>query len=277
MEVMAKVGNQRWGRPPYGLAVLFVVMAIVNGLNGSGAPGFPKDNAELSKLNPTYVTPDGPTFAIWGLIYVMELITVVQEVRNPTWPAPRWRSCLGLAFVLNSVWLFVFAQEMYVVSFVVMACYLLTLLAAYEDLDYSPDSDVSFISKVAVSMNTAWIIVATALNALIAYARGGFGDALELPVKGEMLLSTAGTQGIAEVIVVSLVIFAALALAIRRDLPFAGTLAWALWGVQRQQAAQGAEQVAFLAGLAAKVVVGTCALAALMGALRPPAPSNRRR
>ena len=37
------------------------------------------DNAQISRENPTYLSPDGATFSIWGLIYLFEAILVVYQ------------------------------------------------------------------------------------------------------------------------------------------------------------------------------------------------------
>ena len=38
-----------------------------------------KDNKELSDENPTYLTPDGKTFAVWGMIYLLEMVPDLQK------------------------------------------------------------------------------------------------------------------------------------------------------------------------------------------------------
>ncbi len=34
------------------------------------------DNARISRENPTYLSPDGATFSIWGFIYLFETFTI---------------------------------------------------------------------------------------------------------------------------------------------------------------------------------------------------------
>ena len=43
-----------------------------NGLASAGLLGG-KTNKQISDENPTYLSPDGQTFAIWGIIYTLEL------------------------------------------------------------------------------------------------------------------------------------------------------------------------------------------------------------
>ena len=55
----------------------FVVMVMSNVMASKKLFGG-KDNKELSDENPTYLSPDGATFAIWGMIYLLELLVVAQ-------------------------------------------------------------------------------------------------------------------------------------------------------------------------------------------------------
>ncbi|CAE8631358.1 unnamed protein product [Polarella glacialis] len=240
------------------LIAAFVVMAVTNGLAGTGGYGFPKNNAELSDLNPTYLTPDGLTFAVWGIIYLLQLLALLEAVANKAgFYVPRREqvlSYLTLAFLLNSAWLVVFAHELYGLSLLVMVGYLLALLGAYTDLD---PCDTDLFLPAAVSVNLAWVCVATCLNGLITAARFGLGGAPLRPA-GEALAAVAGTQNLACAAAGGLTLLALHVLrGERRDWPFAATLAWALWGISRGQAARSE----FLAR-AAVVCAGLCALAA---------------
>ena len=63
--------------------VSFILMIIMNILSnavcGVGKDPVCKNNGQQSNDNPTYITPDGFTFAIWGLIYIFELCYTVYQ------------------------------------------------------------------------------------------------------------------------------------------------------------------------------------------------------
>ena len=60
---------------------------------------------KISKENPTVLTPDGVTSAVWGPIYGFLFITAVRQL----WPRAiikqNTRNWLSLAFVHDHVWL----------------------------------------------------------------------------------------------------------------------------------------------------------------------------
>ena len=63
---------------PAFLLVCFVVMTASNALTTMGFFGL--DNKTISDENPTYVTPDAFTFAIWGIIYLFEACLAVAQL-----------------------------------------------------------------------------------------------------------------------------------------------------------------------------------------------------
>jgi len=157
---------------------------------------------------------------------------------------------------LNAAWLFTFSNEYYTMSSVVIVCYLICLAMTYKSLDFTPGQGSPFALKAGVTINLAWVCVATCINIMISQARASTGT---LP--GEALPETAGTQPIAIACALLLQVLAFLALYFRYDAGFATAGAWALFGVGRNQFAQGATLIAPAAyGLSA-----LCALAAVVG------------
>jgi len=221
------------------LVLAFTVQLVANGLAGAGGPGFPRDNAELSAINPTYITPDGLTFAIWGLIYLFEILSLIEMSCGRGGFNVHRRdaalSSLSLAFLLNAAWLLAFAQEAYLISLVIMICYLFALLATYLELDMVHDTDIFL--PVSVSMNLAWVCVATCLNFLITSARMGWTFLFDvgLSAPGEQLLETAGTPLLSGAAIIVITLLALWLLGTRRDWPFAATVAWACLGLRRGQ------------------------------------------
>jgi len=202
-----------------------VLMASANVFAGMSGPGFPKTNAELSDLNPTYITPDGVTFSVWGVIYLLDL-NLVLRVATGKMQVGKTCNLLSLAFFLNALWLLVFAREWYVTSLIVMTSYFLVLAAAYSEGNATSPGFNSLCSA-AVSTNLAWVSVATCLNFFITAARFG-AAAGPLP-------QPAGTPSVAIVIAVAITSVAVRVVSTKGDWPFAATCAWALFGIFRAQ------------------------------------------
>merc|ERR1712166_889163 len=62
-----------------GVIAAFAFMVLSNFLSTATKVMNNTDNAQISRENPTTLSPDGATFAIWGLIYLFEAILVVYQ------------------------------------------------------------------------------------------------------------------------------------------------------------------------------------------------------
>lgn len=61
------------------LASAFLLMVISNVLSTASSLYNDTTNKIISDNNPTYITPDGVTFSVWGLIYAGECALVVYQ------------------------------------------------------------------------------------------------------------------------------------------------------------------------------------------------------
>lgn len=243
------------------LLVAYVFMLVINSLSQAKGPGFSKSNAELSDLSPTYLTPDGRTFGIWPIIYVLEAVGTWQDIQSPsgsiyTRIVEMRHSWLAAAFVSNALWLFLFTNEFYGLSCVVIAFYLAAIWKTYSLMFYPGQRQVPFALRVGVSVNMAWLCVATWINVLIAGARNSADT-----YPGRALTEPAGSQQAASLVAVALTFLAGVILLTNGDAAFSSAVAWALWGVYREQMAHGARVVAQTAGWCSVM----CALGAVGG------------
>eukprot|EP00929_Paragymnodinium_shiwhaense_P044963 TRINITY_DN23032_c0_g1_i3.p1 TRINITY_DN23032_c0_g1~~TRINITY_DN23032_c0_g1_i3.p1 ORF type:complete len:273 (+),score=51.80 TRINITY_DN23032_c0_g1_i3:77-895(+) len=260
------------------LAVLvsYVAMVASNALSNMKVFGG-KDNKEISDSHPTYLTPDGFTFAVWGMIYLMLTVMVIYQLMPSdhaeallqqgcplTGMDVRWR--LVAAFMCNSVWLPVFNNERFGEALVIMAAYLSFLISIYLDINVAKTSGVfeGFLLSSGVAMNLSWIIVAFSLS--IFFCLGEVGWKTQHGV--------AGSTGSAAV-----VCFLVAALGCERavragDVAYAFVAGWALMGIYRMQTV--ADMVRFpIKGLnasygkSAQMLAYVAWAAAVFAALRP--------
>eukprot|EP00930_Biecheleria_cincta_P017338 TRINITY_DN13814_c0_g1_i2.p1 TRINITY_DN13814_c0_g1~~TRINITY_DN13814_c0_g1_i2.p1 ORF type:complete len:262 (-),score=36.96 TRINITY_DN13814_c0_g1_i2:110-895(-) len=244
-----------------GLLVAFVFMLVINSLSQAKGPGFAKSNAELSDLSPTYLTPDGKTFGIWPIIYVLQAVGTFQDIQirsNGIYTRidEMRQSSLAAAFASNALWLILFTNEFYGLSFAVIAFYLAAIWRTYSLMFYPGQRKIPFALRVGVSVNMAWLCVATWINVLIASARYSTGT-----MPGQALTEPAGTQQAASIVVVALTGIAGVILYKNGDAAFSSAVAWALAGVCREQMAHDARDVA----QTARVCSVVCALGAVGG------------
>jgi len=220
------------------MAVAFGVSLASNALFASGLVSN-KSIGQISNENPTFVTPDGLTFSIWGVIYSLESLMVVMMSLNPSslqelftstdtvmGMSLRWR--LTVAFLLNAIWLPAYVSlESFYLSFVIIVAYLIALGTAYSSLNPLAHASVhQWITVGAgVSCNISWVVVATCANFFNVLGHNGIID--ENGVEGSVMLALLAVFGVTTVSVVQGL------LSLDPAWPAVG--AWALAGIYRTQ------------------------------------------
>jgi hypothetical protein len=216
------------------LLLCFVIMTASNALTTMGY--FGDDNKKLSDENPTYVSPDGLTFAIWGIIYLFEACLVVAQLFPGDHEEVFTRKCrvlqldvrqrLTIAFLANAVWLPIFSARKWWLSQVVIVVYLAALVSLYADVNVRTVRgayEQVFIAA-PISLNLSWIVVATFLGLTVCARQSGWVDAH----------GVGGSVGWA-VGIALFVALAGIACACTGDVPYAFVAGWALRGIYRMQ------------------------------------------
>jgi hypothetical protein len=205
----------------------FVVMLTVNVLSNV-LPLNGRTAEQISDALPSYFTPAGYTFSIWGLIYTALLGYIIYQAL----PAQRGRpfqSQIGWLFVVSSAanagWLFTWHYGAYALSVVVMLIMLTTLIAIYLRLNIGyANPELTTTDRLLVqfpfSLYLGWITVATIANIASVAAYFGFtGFGIAEPTWSAIMMSVA-------VVVAGVLLFN------RRNLAYAGVLGWALFGIR---------------------------------------------
>lgn len=219
------------------VCVAYAVMIAANVLSNAGFFGG-KDNKTISDSHPTWLTPDGATFAVWGIIYVLQLVLVVYQLRPSEHAETLLRSRCGLtgldarwrivfAFMCNAVWLTTFTNELYWVALIVMIEYLAFLVSLYTSLNVASCETVleAFLLASGIATNLSWIVVAFSVLTLTCLGEAGFKDKDDV----------AGSAALGY-----LISFAVAALGCERavragDVAYAFVAGWALRGIYRMQ------------------------------------------
>lgn len=89
------------------------------------------DNATLSAKYQTIITPAGFTFAIWGVIFLSQLIFTIYQMLPQHRSADIVQYSVGLMYfyacIAQSAWTFIFGSEILWLSVVAMFCILVSL------------------------------------------------------------------------------------------------------------------------------------------------------
>jgi hypothetical protein len=150
--------------------LLFLAMVTVNGL-ANGLPINGVTTGQLSAMYPNLFVPAGITFSIWGLIYLLLLLMVVFQfyaaIKNDnTLLLPlKAQFVLGLNFLFNAVWIFLWHYKLVFLSLLLMLGLLASLIYLFLQIKTLPQKPLYALAvRIPVSIYFGWISVATIAN-----------------------------------------------------------------------------------------------------------------
>lgn len=233
------------------LAVMIGVNAMANALPLNG-----QTSGEISDRFQVYFVPAGYVFSIWGLIYLLLIGYAIFQALPAQRENPRLRK-IGFLFVLsclaNSVWLFLWHYEFFVLTLVAMVALLGLLILIYLRLGIGREktpANERWLVQLPFSVYLGWVSVATIANftSVLDYLNwGGWGIPPE--VWAVIMLAVGVLLGIK------------MALS-RRDVAYLLVLVWAYVGIAIKQA--DSALVSIFAWIGAAVLLGLAALSAYL-------------
>lgn len=237
--------------------VVTVAVIVVNGL-ATALPLNGRATGEISDALPSYFTPAGYTFSIWGVIYLALIGYSVYQALGSSRKRP-FLSQIGWLYavsgVFNIAWIFAWHYGQYVLSVAMMTGLLVTLIVIFSRLGVGlPNVTIRWTTKLFVhipfSLYLGWITVATIANvASVANYLGWNGFGIAEPVWSAIMMGVA-------VIVAGLLVWN------RQAIAYAAVLVWALFGIRAAYT-----DVAIIANTAV-VAAAIIAILALGGAWR---------
>lgn len=154
--------------------LLFALMLAMNYL-ANALPLGGKTTGELSDAYPNLFVPTGITFSIWGVIYLMLLLFVLLQFREPNKEIVQQLGWLfAISCILNSLWIVAWHYKWLPLSLIIMLGLLVTLVVINISLKEQPLS----ITKASFGIYLGWICIATIANVtalLVSYAWSGWG------------------------------------------------------------------------------------------------------
>ena len=243
-----------------------VALVATVGINGlaNALPLNGQTTGEISNRFQVYFVPAGYVFSIWLLIYLALGAFAIFQALPSQRENPRLRQ-IGYLFPLsslaNSVWLFLWHYELFVLSLIAMVALLLLLITTYLRLEVGrarvPATEKAFV-HIPFSIYLGWITVATVANAtsLLDYLQwGGWSISDQTWAVIMLVVATAITSAVAFT---------------RRDIAYLLVIMWAFAGIGVKHAAT---PVVSTAAWATTVVVGLVLMAVTfrVGGHRQPA------
>lgn len=156
-------------------ALSYVAMVAVNGL----ANALPLYGITTGAVSDTYVNlfaPAGVTFAIWGVIYALLAVLVVQSFltreHEPSLQKVLW--AFSVSSWANTLWVIFWHQHAIVVTLGLILIVFVSLWIAVLTLNRIPDSTLSRWIVLPLHVYVAWISVAVIANTTTALVSIGF-------------------------------------------------------------------------------------------------------
>ena len=206
----------------FSLTIALNAMATSIPLGGQTPP-------EISARYPSLFTPAGFTFSIWGVIYLGLLLFIIYQAL-PSQRTNESLSRISLLFkvncVANAAWILAWHYDFLILSVLIMAGILGTLVGIYRVLDSARNTAPS-VERVLVHLPfrlyTAWISVAAIANISTVQTAMGWDnlgtDAITWTLLKLALAAVIGATVIAR----------------KADIAFILVVAWAAFGISVMQ------------------------------------------
>lgn len=141
----------------------YLVMIAVNAL-ANILPLNGQTTGEISNKLEVLFTPAGYVFSIWGFIYLLLGVWLARQIPKKRRSLPIYRQTSILFIVsclLNSLWIFAWHYEYFLLSVIIMIALLFTLIFLYKSaLEFDPE----FLDIAPFSVYLGWISVAAIAN-----------------------------------------------------------------------------------------------------------------
>ena len=233
------------------LVIIAVVATIVvNGL-ANALPINNQTTGDISDRFDVFFVPAGYVFSIWGVIYLGLVAYAIYQALPAQRDNPRLARIAPwfvLSCVVNSIWIFLWHYEQFVLTITAMLTLLISLIAVYVQLGIgrsAVSTGEKWLVRLPFSIYLGWVSVATIANitsTLDWVNWGGWG---------------ISEQNWAVIMLVVAVVLALLVERTRRDIAYILVFVWAFIGigVEQSDATTVATAAYIAAGLLAVLAV----------------------
>lgn len=200
------------------MLIFFLGMLYVNYL-ANALPINNRNQSQIARDYPSYFTPPGFTFSIWGLIYLLVGIVVFRALFSSIDDFSKQYSNLFLVLffiscIINILWLFVWHYDKMILSAFIMLMFLISLIwiAFYV-------SGLNDITKISFSIYAGWVSIAFIANITI------------VSVKSKLPLFMNNQIGWYIAIMIIGLLLALIILFTTKNIPYTLVYAWAYFAI----------------------------------------------
>lgn len=124
----------------------------------------------ISDKTPTFLTPAGYAFSIWGWIYLgLIIFSVYQALPSQIEKFAKVRTLYLISCVLNCMWLYFWHHEEITISLLVI----LTLLGSLALINLTLEKENNLLARFVFGIYFGWVTAASVVNATIALVYQG--------------------------------------------------------------------------------------------------------
>lgn len=149
----------------YLLALLALSMPVVAWLSNAGV--FGPTNGEISNQYPTLIVAAGYAFAIWGPIFLLDVVYGGWQLFNRTEDALNRavRPFVAVAFLMTSTWMIVFSLQLFWLALAIIWISLACIwYAAWRFATSNRPVGVRWWGWLPLSLHAGWVSLAAFLN-----------------------------------------------------------------------------------------------------------------
>ena len=204
---------------------------------------FGPDNGTMSDRYPTLVVAAGYAFAIWGLIFLLDLVFAAWQMGERGRTVARARLPAAIGFALTAAWMPVFSQGLFRFALLIIWASLAAMLwcAVLLSRDPAPAAGQRGFAWVPLSLHAGWLSLAAFLNIAQVIVAYELLDTRHMIEWSAVLLGLAGVLLLAanramrgNLAYVAAALWGLVAVYVKQsasDLPGAGTAAWLAAGI----------------------------------------------
>jgi hypothetical protein len=162
------------------LLLAALAMPIISWLSQDAA--FGPDNGTISDRYPTLLVAAGYAFAVWGLIFLLDVVFAIWQLRRKAVVPARVRPLVVAGFALTALWMPVFSQQVFWLALLIIWAALGCLLTAtLISVRAAGRERPPLVVTVPLSLHAGWLSLAAFLNTaqvIVAYRWLDTGDML---------------------------------------------------------------------------------------------------
>lgn len=147
--------------------IAFMITVIINYASTSGV--FTYNQKEISDMYRNFMTPESFAFSIWGVIYLLVLISLIYQfflIKNNTYEKAimdKFNLLFQLTCILNIIWNIAWVQNMIGISCLII--FLFSIVLAFINTHILKNKNIfPKIYPLAFAIYFGWLTVATVTN-----------------------------------------------------------------------------------------------------------------